>query len=55
MKSKSIKRAMVDAVIAKYISKTDNLCTVCARRDKCSGNQPNMRTTWCIEFQEERL
>ena len=55
MKSKSIKRAMIDAVINRNLSKTDNLCTVCAKRDKCTGNIANQRTLWCIEFKEERL
>lgn len=55
MKSKSIKRAMIDAVINRNLSKTDNLCNVCARREKCSQIRDGQRTLWCIEFQEERL
>lgn len=55
MNNQKMKRRMIDTVINRALSKTDNLCEVCGRREKCSGNIANQRTLWCIEFKEVRL
>ena len=55
MKNRTLKRVMIDNMINRALSKTDNLCTVCARKERCSQIKEGQRTLWCIEFQEERL
>ena len=55
MNNQKMKRRMIDIMINRALSQTDNLCSVCGRKEKCSQIRDDQRVLWCIEFKEVRL